>query len=266
MKNERLLLGCTVLLFAILWLPFGQYPFLINHWVKIGVYAIPFIGIGLFAFRDHEHPFHSNPRFIALLMLIAYVVHQFEEHWIDLFGNVYAFYTFNNNFILSALGEPGSAVKPLTKESIFIINTSLVWLTGSLAILRSPKQLFPFFSMVGIILINGVVHILAGVATLTYNPGLLTSMLVFIPLCAWILKKTAHSTTYFKTLVVGGLIWAFFAHVIMVGGLLAANWFNLIPEYVYWAMLIAWSILPVAVFRDYKHNTEFPEQNTSLPV
>jgi len=42
-------------------------------------------------------------RFIGMIMLIAYIVHQYEEHWIDLFGNYYAFYIFNNEFILGNL-------------------------------------------------------------------------------------------------------------------------------------------------------------------
>ncbi|MEM8543531.1 MAG: hypothetical protein AAGF66_06010 [Cyanobacteria bacterium P01_H01_bin.119] len=34
----------------------------------------------------------------------------------------------------------------------------------------------------------------------------------------------------------------------MVAGLLADNWFNLIPEAVYFALLIIWSVIPVFLF------------------
>jgi len=252
MKNQNFLTASITLLFILLWMPMGQYEFLVHHWMKIGTYSIPFIGIGLFAFREKELSPKSNLRFLALLMLVAYIIHQFEEHWVDIYGNVYAFYTFNNNFILTNLGEPDSAIKPLTRESIFIINTSLVWLIGILAILRSPKHLFPFFAMAGIIVVNGFVHIIAGIATQVYNPGLLTSIVIFIPLYFWLTTKLRHLTENYKKLVLGGLIWAILAHVIMVAGLLAANWFKIIPEYIYRAILIGWSILPIAVFRNHK--------------
>ncbi|MEM1094993.1 MAG: HXXEE domain-containing protein [Bacteroidota bacterium] len=253
MKNGPLLIGSIGILFAMLWLPLGQQDFLVEHWMKIGTYAIPFIGIGIFAFREKEVSWTSDLRAVALIMLAGYIIHQFEEHWIDIFGNTYAFYTFNNNFILTNLGQPNSATKPLTKESIFVINTSLVWLIGALAILRSPQHLFPFFAMAGIIVVNGVVHVLAGLATQAYNPGLVTSLVIFIPLYVWIVKTFRTSTPHFKVLVWGGLIWALLAHVIMVGGLLAANWFNVIPEYVYWLALILWSVLPLGMLRNLTH-------------
>ncbi|MEM9391588.1 MAG: hypothetical protein AAGA02_14010, partial [Bacteroidota bacterium] len=132
MKSSNGLTGAILLLFIMLWLPIGQHDFLIDHWMKIGTYAIPFLLIGLFIFNEEDsfNSFLKNDRFIGVLMLIAYILHQFEEHWIDLYGNYSAFYDYNNNFILSSLGAPDSQVKPLTRESIFIINTSLVWLVG----------------------------------------------------------------------------------------------------------------------------------------
>ena len=252
MKNDKYFFINIILLFLMLWLPLGQYDFLINHWMKIGTYSIPFLFVGLFAFREKELSKSSNYRFLALLMLVAYIIHQFEEHWIDIYGNIYAFYASNNAFILDRLGEPNSSIMPLTKESIFVINTSLVWLIGLLAILRSPKHLFPFFSMAGIIVINGFVHVMGSLITQAYNPGVLTSVLIFIPLYFWLLRKVQKSTENFKLLVIGGLIWAFLAHVIMVAGLLAANWFQIIPEYLYWVILVAWSILPIEIFRNNK--------------
>ena len=106
--------------------------------------------------------------------------------------------------------------------------------------------------MAGIIVINGFVHVMGSLITQAYNPGVLTSVLIFIPLYFWLLRKVQKSTENFKLLVIGGLIWAFLAHVIMVAGLLAANWFQIIPEYLYWVILVAWSILPIEIFRNNK--------------
>ncbi|MEM9361414.1 MAG: HXXEE domain-containing protein [Bacteroidota bacterium] len=251
MNDKQLLFASIVLLFVMLWLPMGQHNFLIDHWMKLGTYAIPFIGIGIFAFKEKvvDPPLTSNLRFIAVISLMAYILHQFEEHWIDLFGNYYAFYTFNNSFILEGLRQPDATVKPLTKESIFVINTSLVWLVGLLAILRSPKHIFPLVSMASIVLVNGIVHIVGAISKLQYNPGLFTSLVLFIPLYFWFWGHIRKRIDNYKALVLCGLIWGFLAHVIMVVGLLLANWFEMIPEYLYWFVLVIWSVVPVFILR-----------------
>lgn len=251
MKPSNFLGLSILLLFLMLWLPLGQYDFLIDNWMKVGTYAIPFLLIGAFSMEKGEKSgkLIDNFKFIGILMLIAYILHQFEEHWIDIFGNVYAFYDFNNNFILGNLGEPDSDIKPLTKESIFVINTSLVWLVAAIAILRSPKHNFPLISMAAIIVVNGVVHILAGLVNWQYNPGIFTSILIFIPMYIWFVRHLQRINKGYRRQIIAGLIWAFLAHVIMVGGLLMANWFNLIPQMAYFIALVVWSIIPIALFR-----------------
>ena len=244
-----------MLLFTMLWLPLGQYDFLLDHWMKIGTYAVPFLLIGAFSFTEKSiiKQVLTDYRFISTLMLIAYILHQHEEHWIDLFGNYYAFYGFNNNFILTALGNPESSIRPLTKESIFMINTSLVWLVGAIAIWRSPKHLFPAIAMASIIAVNGVVHILAAIVNWRYNPGLLTSILIFIPLYYLLVRIILSRSFAYKKEIISGLVWAFLAHIIMVAGLLMANWFKLFPEIVYFILLVVWSLVPLILFRDANH-------------
>ncbi|MEM9052409.1 MAG: HXXEE domain-containing protein [Bacteroidota bacterium] len=217
--------------------------------MKIGTYAVPFLLIGFFDSGEKikGRNILADLRFVGILMLIAYIIHQFEEHWIDIYGNRFAFYTFNNNFILTNLGEPDSLIKPLTVEAIFVINTALVWLVGLLAIWRAPKTVFPLMAMNGIIVINGIVHIVASVATGAYNPGLATSIFIFLPFyfitTRYFLKKSVAS----KKQVIGSIIWSVLGHVIMVAGLLAANWFNLVPEMGYFALLVIWSLIPSVI-------------------
>ena len=251
MKESKSLIGAIFLLFLMLWLPIGQHHFLVEHWMKSGTYAVPFILIGVFIFNGPVSigTLFKAYRFIAVIMLIAYIMHQFEEHWIDLFGNSYAFYDFNNNFILRILGATDATVKPLTKTSIFIINTSLVWLVGVLGILASPRHLFPLVSMASIVIVNALVHILAAIFAFQYNPGLLTSIFVFVPLYFWFLRFMLGHGKQILKLIIGGLIWALLAHVVMVAGLLIVNWYNLFPEVVYFVALVIWSVLPLGFFR-----------------
>lgn len=250
MKNSRLLGGSIALLFAMLWLPFGQYDFLVENWMKVGTYAVPFLLIGAFSYYqgDSSKDLFTDYRFIGMLMLIAYIIHQFEEHWIDILGNEYAFYVFNNNFILGNLEEPDSDIKPLSRDSIFVINTSLVWLVGAMGIWRSPKHLFPLIAMASIIVVNAFVHILAAIVTFSYNPGLVTSIIPFAPLYIWFAGFMRKQSKAYSKQLIAGLIWAFLAHVIMVGGLLMANWFNLFPEWVYFVLLVIWSLVPLILF------------------
>ncbi|NOU61774.1 HXXEE domain-containing protein [Marinifilum caeruleilacunae] len=252
MKGSKLILGSIILLFAMLWLPMGQYDFLIDHWMKIGTYALPFLLIGAFSLnRNGEFKnLNKDYRFISIIMLIAYIVHQYEEHWIDLFGNYYSFYVFNNKFILGNLGATGSAIKPLTKEAIFVINTSLVWLVGVLAILRAPKHIFPLIAMASIIIVNGFVHILAGVIKFEYNPGMFTSVVIFVPIYITFVRYLIKQSKHYIKQIFGGIVWSLLAHVIMVSGLLMANWFNIFPEFVYFIGLVIWSVIPLGLYRN----------------
>ena len=185
---------------------------------------------------------------MAILLLVAYIMHQFEEHWIDLFSHQYAFYGDVNKLLLEVLGASDAAVGPLTPESIFVINTSLVWLIGAIAIWRSPEHIFPSLAMAGITLVNGISHIALGIAKQSYNPGLLTAVAIFLPLAIAFYRNVLIANPAAKVQVLASVAWAILAHIIMVVGLLAANWFELIPEVAYFALLIAWSVIPAFLF------------------
>ncbi|MEM6435348.1 MAG: HXXEE domain-containing protein [Cyanobacteria bacterium P01_D01_bin.115] len=249
MDNSKMAFAAIILLFLMLWAPLGQYPFLIEHWMKIGTYAAPFILLMFFASRPKPTvSVFSDIKLMAVLFLVAYMTHQFEEHWIDLLGHQYAFYSDVNQLLLSVLDAPDQAIGPLTPEAIFIINTSLVWLIGAIAIWRSPGHLFPSLAMAGITLVNGISHIGLGIAKQAYNPGLLTAIVIFLPLAIAFYRNILATNPAAKIQVIASIVWAILAHLIMVGGLLAANWFELIPETVYFALLIIWSVIPAVLF------------------
>ncbi|MEM9919960.1 MAG: HXXEE domain-containing protein [Bacteroidota bacterium] len=264
-KANNLLLGSILILFVMLWLPLGQYNFLIDNWMKIGMYAIPFLLMGVSTFAENQsyQQLLKNYRIIGIAMLIAYILHQFEEHWIDLFGNYYAFYDFNNNFILGALGATDDTIRPLTKESIFIINTSLVWLVGVMGIWRSPKHIFPLIAMASITIVNGIVHTLAGLLQMAYNPGILTSIVLFAPIYFLFIRFLLSVSTSFKKQIIAGIFWAVLAHLIMVVGLLMANWYHIFPESVYFILLIIWSLVPLLLFRR-DISTEKPSKRSRI--
>ncbi|MEM9030444.1 MAG: HXXEE domain-containing protein [Pseudomonadota bacterium] len=234
--------------FAALWLPLGQHEFLVSHWMKVGTFAAPVLLLVSTA-SNSSRPRLSDPRFASILLLVAYLAHQFEEHWIDVLGNQYAFHGYVNALVRGAIGTDDLSVAPLTPMSIFVINTSLVWLVGVIAILRARTHWFPVFTMAAIALVNGATHIIGSIVTFAYNPGLLTSVLLFLPLPIGFYRKVLGENPALKWPVIASLIWAALAHVLMVGGMLAANLFGVIPEPVYFVALVVWSLLPLGLFR-----------------
>ncbi|MEM9809287.1 MAG: HXXEE domain-containing protein [Cyanobacteria bacterium P01_D01_bin.56] len=217
--------------------------------MKLGIYISPFLLFIFFAVRTEQtDSIISDTKLISLLMLLAYIVHQYEEHWIDLFGNHYAFYGYINELLLGLLNAQNTSLMPLSPASIFVINTSLVWLVGIIAIWRSPQHLFPALAMAGITVVNAASHIMAGIAKQSYNPGLLTAIVIFVPLAIAFYRNILITNPTATMQVKVSLVWAILGHVIMVGGLLAANWFKLFPEYVYFVTLVLWSIAPAFLF------------------
>lgn len=191
----------------------------------------------------------SDARFTALLLWIAYIAHQFEEHWIDLYGNVYAFKPYVNGMIVSQLGAMEAIVPPLSDADVFVINTSLVWLLASLALWRGAAHIFPTLCIASIVVVNATSHLGTAIMSGTYNPGLFTSVVMFLPLgfIAYVSLYRARLTTWYS--IVGSLIWSVLAHIIMVGGIILTSQFPMIPEHVYFASLIVWSILPITLFQ-----------------
>ncbi|MEM6388185.1 MAG: hypothetical protein AAF718_18325, partial [Pseudomonadota bacterium] len=48
----------------------------------------------------------------------------------------------------------------------------------------------------------------------------------------------------FKSEIFASILWGLAAHIIMIGGILAMNVFEWLPELVYFMVLIAWSLMP----------------------
>lgn len=234
--------------FAMLWVPVGQHDFLLLHWMKVGAFMAPFLLLFAFAMRDAQDR-TSIPQLFAVFMLIAYIAHQFEEHWIDVFGNAFAFQGSVNALILGVLGvETVSEGEPeiLTRASIFVINTSLVWLVGALAIWSGAKLVAPVVAMIAIALVNAASHIASALAMGAYNPGLVTSIYIFAPLCIFCYVSLWQKSFATGPQIMWSLAWSLVAHIIMVAGVIAANWWRLFPETAYFVLLIMWSILPTA--------------------
>ena len=119
-------------------------------------------------------------------ILLAYLVHQFEEHGIDFRGQTYAFAAH-----LEALS--GAAISP---EQIHATNVLAVWLPGLLAVWGGRRLTWSGFALAGLLFVNGLNHIVTAIMQGGYNPGLVTSIVIFLPLSVfYYLRVTKEVTT-----------------------------------------------------------------------
>ena len=97
--------------------------YLIGTWMVVGLGGAIFLTLMLLTDRAQLW-FDPLARFHCLL-LTAYLMHQFEEHGIDIFGRAYALIGYAQTVIAEVGGAPGFTLTPLV---IYRTNTLFVWL------------------------------------------------------------------------------------------------------------------------------------------
>lgn len=124
------------------------------------------------------------PLFLIYLQLPIYMVHQFEEHDRDRF-RLYV------NQVLCKGREV------FTPQAIFIVNSAGVWGVDLLAFYLA-FYFHPSYGLVAIYLplVNGIGHLIQGVAMRRYNPGLWTGLFLFLPIGAWALAEVSPGASW----------------------------------------------------------------------
>lgn len=115
-------------------------------------------------------PFLPLAALLVCLQLPIYMIHQFEEHYQDRFR-----LDFNRTM--------GAGREVLTPMPTFLINSIFVWgvIFLSIFLMVFVNQGLGLIA-VYLTLVNGLVHLLAGVIHRAYNPGLWTALMLFFPL------------------------------------------------------------------------------------
>jgi len=135
-------------------------------------------------------PFVGGIALPVYLALPVYMLHQYEEHDADRFRK-------SINLML------GPGARGLTHCSVWVINVGFVWflLLGVFYLCR----LNPGWGVAAAYLmaINALVHIAAALRTRDYNPGLVTAIVLFLPLSAWIFATVPASLVQY---VVGAVL------------------------------------------------------------
>ena len=151
------------------------FSFIAANWQK----ALPplvVLGVAAWITLFRDDPLTDRALFAALLVI--YFVHQTEEHlWpggFRQFCDAHIFHSGNDNW-------------PVDMAGTALINIAYVWLPVGLAVLLPQTLRWIGFGWVGLTLINGIIHVVAGIRLRIYNPGLVTGLLLFIPFTGFVL-------------------------------------------------------------------------------
>lgn len=120
-------------------------------------------------------------RLWPLLFPVAYGLHLAEEAW----------------------GGPGFVAwagrhlsEGFTRERFLLIN-AVAWpamLAASLAAVFRPSMRWTPVTLAVIVLVNGVLHVASSLATTTYSPGVVTGVLLYLPLGILGLRRAGRET------------------------------------------------------------------------
>jgi len=145
----------------------------------------------------------------AWFLMLAYLVHQFEEHGIDLAGRTYHFITYANGVLADRY--PDSETQ-LTELSIYRINTLLVWVPFLLAIWAGRRFPWVGLAAAGLMLTNSALHISLTFARGEYNPGLATAVVLFLPISLYYFSVSRRYASTGTFSVIAAIAFGVVAH------------------------------------------------------
>ncbi len=182
-------------------------------WIGLGLAAMLLLGLAAGDWRgDRTVPRTHDMVWLTWAAIAAYLLHQFEEHGIDARGAPYAF----RGSLCAAFGFAGASACPIPSAFITAVNLSAVWLAGPIAALlgrRWPAIALSWFSVPAV---NALAHIGPALAAGEYNPGLLTAVLLFLPLSLWTLRIALRRPDLGWLMVAATIIGGIAMHAVLI--------------------------------------------------
>ena len=140
------------------------------------------------------------------LLFSAYLFHGFEVDGIDLLGREFYFQT----HVLQTRGIE------LTAGDIMRMNTVSIYLLFVCAIWGGERYPFAGMAAAGVTLANGLMHSINSIMLVEYNPGLATSLLLFLPGASWYLYRALRVLKINHWLIAGGVAYGLFGHAALL--------------------------------------------------
>lgn len=188
-------------------------------WPWVGIAIAPILLVLLFftdVLRgDRSHPRWQDPVWLAWLVLPVYMVHQFEEHGIDLLGRPYAF----RAAMCGILGFASPDSCPIPDAFLTGVNLAAVW--GAALVSAIAGRSRPMLAAViwGVPIVNGVTHIVPAIFQQRYNPGVLTAVVLFLPLGVYALRTFLSEPSIGRNGAVRVLATGVILHAVLMGSL-----------------------------------------------
>jgi hypothetical protein len=110
------------------------------------------------------------------------MIHNIEEYGIDVLGRTHYF----PDALCTTLGLGQYPACPVPPAFFLAVNISLIWVAAPLAALVSRKHPLVGFIFYGLLLTNGVTHVVPMILGRGYSPGTLSAITLFFPAFFWV--------------------------------------------------------------------------------
>lgn len=123
-----------------------------------------------------------DPIWLGWASVVAYLLHNFEEYGVDLFGRVFQFPA----TACGVFGFPQVSGCPFTPGFFVAVNIPFVWIVLVAAALLGRRNRAVGLTGAGLMLTNALSHLVGLATPMGYSPGTLAAAIIFIPLSVWI--------------------------------------------------------------------------------
>lgn len=165
---------------------------------------------------DRALPRWRDGAWLSWLAIAAYMLHEVEEYGIDALGRTHQF----PDALCTTLGAGVYPACPIPPAVYLAVNLVGVWLGGLVCALLARRHPLVGLGLYAVIFTNALVHLAPMIATGRYNPGALTAVLLFLPLCAWVVHarfgRGGLARSGIAVLVASGVL----VHVLLMGSIL----------------------------------------------
>ena len=194
------------------------YSMFFNVWPWIGLGAAIVLLILIFC-TDFLRSDKSKSRFLdpgslAWMGAVIYMLHNLEEYGVDMYGNQQAFTILMGQLLGVRIGE----------AAFLCCNLLLVWVVGPLTAVFAQKGYHRMAAGMAIFeLINGTFHIVQAINLGSYNPGLLNSAVLCLPVGLWTLYVLYGKLKFPKMDILWLFLGALFYHAVLMAGIVGAT-------------------------------------------